>query len=167
MRQGTIKQDGNNRTTGEQLFMPDYKGILGLVSASVGSESATGSDEKQRTVETYSFDVPGTARDGDLHMVQRETTKQTADSNGRHTNVLQSEEPNPGDPRAGLQVTAISTEDARTGISGTEATRTIQLRDANGDFNVVLVSFSKSDYTNAVQVQIAPPADKQDKRNPV
>ena len=156
MRQGTIKEDGKNRTTDEQIFLPDYKGNLSEVSRTVRSESATDSGEKQNRVESYSIDVPGTTRDGNLHMVQRETTKQSVSSDGRQTSAQQVERPNPGDPSAGLRVIAISTENGRAGPSGTEATRMVQLRDANGNFNVVSVEFSKSDQNNAVQVQIAP-----------
>ncbi len=155
MRQGTIKEDGKNRTTDERIFLPDYEGNLSEVSRTVKSESATNSGEKQDTVESYSIDVPGTTRDGSLHIVQRETTKQSASSDGRQTSVQQVERPNPGDPGAGLRVIAISTENGRTAPSGTERARTVQLRDANGNFNVVSVDFSKSDQTN-VQVQIAP-----------
>jgi len=37
-----------------------------------------------------------------------------------------------------------------------EATRIIQVRDANGNFDVVSVDISKSNQTSAVQVRIAP-----------
>ena len=154
--QRTIKDDGKNRTTDERSFLPDSQGNLSEVSRTVRSELATDPGEKQSIVESYSIDVPGSTRDGNLHVVQRETTKQSAGSDGRQTSVQQIERPNPGDPGAGLRVVSISTEKGRTGPSGTEAARTVQLRDANGNFNVVSVDFSKSDQTNAVQVQITP-----------
>jgi hypothetical protein len=157
MRQGTIREDGKDRTTDERVFVPDNKGNLSEVSRSVRSESATtDSGEKQNTVESYSIDVPGSTPDGNLHMVQRENTKQVPGSNGRQTSVEQVERPNPGDPSAGLRVIAITMENTRAGISGTEAARTVQVRDLNGNFNVVSVDFSKSDQSSAVQVQIAP-----------
>ncbi len=155
-RQGTISEDGKNRTTDERIFLPDNKGNLSEVSRTVRTEPATDSGEKQSSVESYSIDVPGTTRDGNLHMVQRDTTKQTVGSNGRQTSVQQVEQPNPGDPHAGLRVIAISVENARADTSGTEAARTVQLRDASGNFNVVSVDTSKSDKSNAILVQIAP-----------
>ena len=153
---GTIKEDGKNRTTEDRVSLPDGEGNLSEVSRTVRNESITDSGEKLNSVEGYSIDVPGTARDGNLHIVLRETTKQTAGSDGHQTGVQQIEQPNPGDPGAGLRVIAISTENRRTGPSGTQATRTVQIRDADGKFSVVSVDFSKSDQTNAVQVQIAP-----------
>ncbi len=159
-REGTVREDRTSRITNERVFMPDGEGNLREVSGTVRSESTADSGEKQTTVERYSIDVPGTTRDGSLHMVQRETVKQSAGSNGRQTSVQQVEQPNPGDPRAGLRVVAISVETARAGISGTELSRSVQLRDANGSFNVVSVDFSKSDQANAVQVQIAPPGNQ-------
>jgi hypothetical protein len=44
----------------------------------------------------------------------------------------------------------------RPGASGAQATETIQMRDANGSFEVVSVDTSKSDNVHAIQVQIAP-----------
>jgi hypothetical protein len=161
-RLGSVKEDGKDRTTEERIFLPDNKGNLSEVSRTVSSESATDSGEKQNTSESYSIDVPGITRDGNLHIVQRETAKTSVGSNGQQRSVQQVEQPNPGDPRAGLRVVMISTENAQTAASGMEATRTVQLRDANGNFNVVSVDFSKSDQTNAIQVQIAP-SDKQSK----
>ena len=161
-REGTVKEDGTSRITNERVFMPDGEGNLREVSGTVRSESTADSGDKQTTVERYSIDVPGTTRDGSLHMVQRETTKQSVASNGRQTSVQHVEQPNPGDPHAGLRVVAIGVENARAGSSGTEVSRSVQLRDADGNFNVVSVDFSKSDQTNAVQVQIAVP-DNQNK----
>jgi hypothetical protein len=155
VRRGTI-QDGKNRTTDERVSRPDYEGNLSEISRTVSTELESGSGEKQNTTGIYSIDLPGTTRDGELHMVQRETKKQSLGSNGQQTSVQQVEQPNPGDPRAGLRVVMISTENTRTVSSGTEATRIIQVRDANGNFDVVSVDISKSNQTNAVQVQIAP-----------
>jgi hypothetical protein len=66
------------------------------------------------------------------------------------------EQPTPGDPSSGLQVTTLTTDTVRPGPSGAQATQTIQMRDANGDFGVVSVDTAKSDNIHALQVQIAP-----------
>jgi hypothetical protein len=44
----------------------------------------------------------------------------------------------------------------RPGPSGAQATRTVQVRGANGSFGVVSVDTTKSDNIHAIQVQIAP-----------
>ena len=156
VRRGTIQEDGKNRMTDERVSRPDYEGNLREVSRTVTAELDNGSEKKRNTTGSYSIDLPGTTRDGELHLVQRKTKMQSPGSNGQQTIVQQVEQPSPGDPRAGLRVVVISTENARTVSSGTEATRIIQVRDANGNFDVVSVDISKSNQTNAVQVQIAP-----------
>jgi hypothetical protein len=156
VRRGTIQEDEKNRTTDERVFQPDYAGNLSEVSRTVSTELENGSGEKGSTIGGYSIDLPGTTRDGELHLVQRKTTTQSLGSNGQQTSVQQVERPNPGDPRAGLRVVVIGTENTRTVSSGTETTRSVQVRDANGNFDVVSVDISKSNQTNAVQVQIAP-----------
>jgi hypothetical protein len=66
------------------------------------------------------------------------------------------EQADPSDPGSGLRVSILTTDTVRPGSSGAQATQTIQLRDSNGNFDVVSVDTSKSDNIHAVQVQIAP-----------
>jgi hypothetical protein len=66
------------------------------------------------------------------------------------------EQSNPGDPNSGLRVTTLTTDTVRPGQSGAQATRTVQVRDANGSVGVVTVDTKKSDDIHAIQVQIAP-----------
>jgi hypothetical protein len=157
LRQGTIKEEGKNRSTEERVSRPDSEGKLGEVSRTVSKESESASGEKRNTVESYSADVTGSAPDGNLHLVQRVTTSQRASTSGQQNTVQQVEQPNPGDPGAGLRVTTVTTDAVRSGPSGAQATRTIQVRDANGSLGVVSVDTAKSDNVHAVQVQIAPP----------
>jgi hypothetical protein len=156
VRQGTIREDGKARSREETVSHPDSEGKLAETSRTVSKESQDASGEKHNTVETYSVDVPGSARDGNLHPVQRVTTTQRADSSGQQTTVQRLEQPDPGDPSAGLQVTTVSTDKVRSGPSGTQATRTIQVRDASGSLGVVSVDTAKSDNVHAIEVQIAP-----------
>ena len=155
VRQGTIKQEGKNRTTDERVSRNDFEGKLGEVSRTVSRESENPSGKKQNTVETYSIDLPGSARDGNLHMVQRVTTAQSA-SSGQQTIMQQVEQPNPGDPSAGLRATILTTDTVHSGSSGAQATRTVQVRDASGNFAIVSVDTAKSDNVHAIQVQIEP-----------
>ena len=157
IRQATTRQEGKgNRSTDERVSRPDSDGKLGEISRTVSKESESASGEKRNTVEIYSLDVPGSARDGGLHLVERSTTSQRTNSTGQQTTEQQVEQPHPGDPGSGLQVIAITTDTVRQSPSGAQATRTIQARDANGGFGVVSVDTTKSDNIHAIQVQIAP-----------
>jgi hypothetical protein len=156
IRQATTRQEGENRSTEERVSRPDSEGKLGEVSRTVSKESESASGENRNTVETYSVDAPGSARDGSLHLVERATTAQRTSSTGQQTTEQQVEQPNPGEPGSGLRVTILTTDTVRPGPSGAQATRTIQVRDASGSFGVVSVDTTKSDNVHAIQVQIAP-----------
>ena len=156
VRQATTRLEGKNRTTDERVSRPDSEGKLSEVSRTVSKESESASGEKRNTVETYSLDVPGSARDGSLHLIERTTTSQRTDSAGQQTTEQQVEQPNPGDPGLGMQVITQTTDTVRPSPAGAQATRTIHARDANGSFGVVSVDTTRSDNIHAIQVQIAP-----------
>jgi hypothetical protein len=156
IRQATTRQDGNSRSTEERVSRPDADGKLGEISRTVSKELDAAPGEKRNTVETYSVDVPGLAQEGGLHLVERATTAQHTASTGQQTTEKQLEQPTPGDPSSGLRVTTLTTDTVRPGPSGAQATQTIQMRDANGDFGVVSVDITKSDNIHAIQVQISP-----------
>jgi hypothetical protein len=156
VRQATIRQDGKNSSSDERVSRPDSNGKLGEISRTVSRESEGTSGEKRNTVETYSLDVPGSTRDGGLHLVERATTSQRTSSTGQQTTEQQVERPNPGDSASHMQVITLTTETVSPGSSGAKATRTVQALDANGSFGVVSVDTSKSDNIHAIQVQIGP-----------
>jgi len=156
MRQATTREEGKSRSTEERVSRPDSEGKLGEVSRTVSKESESAPGVKRNTVETYSVDVPGSARDGSLHLVERATTAQRTSSNGQQTTEQQVEQSNPGDPGSGLRVTTLTTDTVRPGPSGAQATRTVQVRGANDSFGIVSVDTKKSDDIHAIQVQIAP-----------
>jgi hypothetical protein len=155
-RQATTRQEGKESTTEERVSRPDGEGKLAEVSHTVDKESENAPGEKRNTVETYSVDVPGSARDGSLHLVERTTAAQSTSSTGRQTTARQVERADPADPDSGLRVTVVTTDTVRLGTSGAQATQTVQLLDSNGNFEVVSVDTAKSDNTHAVQVQIGP-----------
>jgi len=155
VKEAITKRDGKNQSTDERVSRPDADGKLGEVSRTVSKESES-AGEKSSTVESYSVDVPGAARDGSLHLVERSTTTQRTSSTGQQDTGRQVEQPDPGDPGGGLRVTQRTTDSVRAGTSGAQATQTIQMRDANGNFEVVSVDTSKSDNVHTIQVQIAP-----------
>jgi hypothetical protein len=155
-RHATTRQEGQNRSTEERVFRPNSEGKVDEISRTVSKESESPPGESRKTVETYSLDVPGSARDGSLHLVERATTAQRTSSTGQQTTEQHVEQLNPGDPGAGLRVTILGNDTVHPGPSGTQATRTIQVRDANGSFGVVSVDTTKSDNIHVIQVQIAP-----------
>jgi hypothetical protein len=155
IRQGTISQEGKNRVTDERVSRPGSDGQLAEVSRTIGKASQVAPGEERTTVDTYSTNVPGSTPDGGLHLVQRVTTARR-DTSGAQTTHRQVEQINPGDPSASLQITVVSTDATTPSSSGTRETRTIQGRDANGDFNVISVDMTQSDKAPAIKVQVAP-----------
>ena len=155
----TITDEGKNRTTDERTSRPDSEGNLSEIKHLISKESESASGDRKKSEETYSVDLPGAPRDGSLHLVQDETTTQRTTANGQQTTKVV-QQPNPGDPSGGLQVTTITNGNIVSGANGTQATETIQLRDANGSLDVVSVDMTKSDSAPAVQVQIAPAKPK-------
>jgi hypothetical protein len=156
VRQAIIKQDGKNSSSDERVSRPGSDGKLGEISRTVSRDSEGASGEKRSTVDTYSLDVPGSTRDGSLHLVERATTSQRTSSTGQQTTEQQVERPNPGDSSSHMQVITLTTDTVNPGASGAKSTRTVRALDANGSFGVVSVDTSKSDNIHAIQVQIGP-----------
>jgi hypothetical protein len=151
VKESTIKEDGKSRTSEERISRPDSDGSLSDVSRTIGKETETSAGEKTNTSETYSTYVPGLAPDGSLHLNWQVTTVQKTDSGGK-TTEQQVKQPNPDDPNSGLQVSTRTKYIVRYDASGTQQTKTIQVRDINGTFNVVSVETRKSDEVPAEQV---------------
>jgi hypothetical protein len=159
VRQATTRQEGTNRTTEEHISRLDSEGKLGEVSQVVSQESESPSGEKRSVVETYSIDVPGTPRDGSLHLVERKTSIESSSSTGERATEEQVEQTNPGDPGAGLRVSVVVDGRMVPGPSGEQSTVIIRARDSNGSFGIVSVDMTKSDRIPTIQVQ-QPPAEK-------
>jgi hypothetical protein len=159
VRHSTTKDEGKNRNREEQVSRPDLDGKMGEVTLTVEKESEDASGDRRKSEETYSIDQPGAPRDSSLHLVQRVTTTQRSNANGQQTSKV-AEQTNPGDPGAGLWVTTVSNETVRLGPDGVRETGTVQMRDANGNLDVVSVDMTKADSTHAINVQIAAPKPK-------
>jgi hypothetical protein len=155
VKENTIKDDGKNRTSEERVSRPNSEGGLSEVSRSMGTETETAAGEKNSAVETYSKDISGLATDGSLHLGWRVTSIQRKDSDGK-TTEQQVEQPNPDNANAGLQVNAKTKYTVRYAFSGTQQTKTVQIRDVNGNFNVVSAETEKSNQVPTDQVQKAP-----------
>jgi hypothetical protein len=153
VRRSVVKQDGGSGSREEVVSRPDADGKLEEVSRTVTKDTGVG-PEKRETVESYSVDVPGAPRDGGLHLVQRTTTVQQNGGDGRQNTVQQVERVDAGDPSAGVRVSVVTTDAVRAGASGAQATRTVEMRDANDEMEVVRLDTAKSDNVKAVQVEI-------------
>jgi hypothetical protein len=158
-RHSITRQDGKNSSTEERVSRLSSDGKLNEVSRTVTHESENAAGETSATTETYSVDVPGSARDGSLHLVERATTAQRTGLAGQKTTQNQVEQPDPGDPGAGLRVTVRTTDMQRPGASGTRSSQTIEALNPDGGLSTVSVDTTKSDNTG-VQVQIAPAEKK-------
>jgi hypothetical protein len=154
VKESTVKEDGNGRTSEERVSRPDSDGGLSEVSRTTGEDTVTSAGEKTKTSETYSTYVPGVAPDGSLYLNLRVATVQKTDSGGK-TTEQQVKQPNPDDPNGGLQANTRTKYIVRYDASGTQQTKTIQVRDINGTFNVVSVETRKSHEVPAEQVPIA------------
>ena len=60
------------------------------------------------------------------------------------------EEPNPGDPSAGLRVTSLISDKVSSGPSGAQAARTVRVRNGGGEFEVRSVDTAKSDNIHVI-----------------
>jgi len=156
IRQSTIRQGTDNRTTDERILRRDAEGKLNEVSRVVSKRSESNSGEKRAMVETYSIDVPGKTPDGSLHLVERATTVQRTTATGEQITDQRVEQPNSGDPDSGLRVSILMNDRMQPGPSGVQSTHTIQMRDSNGSFGVVSVDTTKSDKVPTIEVQQMP-----------
>jgi hypothetical protein len=156
VRQATTRQEGTNRTTEERVSRLDSEGKLGDVSHVVSQESENTSGEKRSVMETYSIDVPGSTRDGRLHLVERKTSTERSSSTGERATEQKVEQTNPGDPGSGPRVSVLVDGKTIPGPSGEQSTVTIRARDPNGKFGIVSVDTTKSDRIPTIQVQQTP-----------
>jgi len=157
VREGTIKDDGKDRTKDERVLRTGTDGNLSLVERTVSKESQNAAGDKRNTVETYSTDLPGTPIDGTLRLNQRVTTIQRKDGNGAQSTEKQVEQRNPAQPSDSPRVTEQAIDIVRPGLGGvTRETQTLRSLDSNGSLGVVSVDTRKQNSTPAVQVDIAP-----------
>jgi len=156
IRQNVATQEENGRTIEETVFRPDAEGKLVQISRVVSRESESASGEKRNSVESYSIDVPGTTRDGSLHLIERKTSINRSSSTGERSTEQKVEQINPGDPGAGLRATVLVDGQMVSAPSGEQSTVTIRARGSNGSFGVVSVDMTKSDRIPSLQFQPTP-----------
>ncbi len=157
VREGTVKDDGKDRTKEERVLRPGTDGNLSLVERTVSKESGNAAGETRETVKTYSTNLPGTPIDDNLHLNQTVTTVHRKSEDGTQSTKTQVEQRNPAQPSDSLQVTQEAIDIVRPGAGGTtRETQTLRSLDSGGDLGVVSVDTRKQDSAPAVRVDIAP-----------
>jgi len=157
-KESTIKDDGKERTSDEQVLRPGIDGKMAPVSRTLGKESETAAGEKKNTIETYSPDLSGSS-DSNLQLSQRVTEVKRKGTDGGQTTEQHIEQRSLADPAAGLQVTTKTLDTVQPSSSGTRETTSIEARDVSGSFTVVSFDTQKSDNVHAIDVEIAPKND--------
>jgi hypothetical protein len=159
VKESTIKEDGNTKTSEERISQADSEGRLSETSRTVSKETATPTGGKVSTVETYSTDVSGITPDGGLHETRKVTSFEVKNPSG-NTTVQQVEQPKPGDPIGGLQVTTKTKYTVQYGGGVEQQQKDTEKRDVNGNFDTVAVQKQKSDQVPAAQAPATPPDNK-------
>jgi hypothetical protein len=154
-RQVITRPEGSNRTSEERVFRRNAEGKLAEISRIV-TKAENGSGEKRETTEIRSVDVPGGTRDGSLHLVELTTTTQRTTATGEQITEKKVEQPNPGEPSAGLRVSILVNNKMVPAPSGEQSAATIRTRDANGNFAIVSVDTTRSDRISTIQIQQSP-----------
>ena len=95
MREGTIKDDGKDRTKEERVLRPGADGNLSVVERTVRKESENAAGDKRATVETFSNSLPGSPVDSSLRLNQRVTTVHRKGADGAQSTNQQVEQRNP------------------------------------------------------------------------
>lgn len=157
--EGTSKKEESGQVVREErVERPDANGKLETVSRTVSKQTENGPAERRDTIETYSINAPGTAPDGSMHLVQRETKiRRNTVAGQQNTRVI--ERPDPGAISDGLRVTEQAIDIVRPGGTGVaEQKHTILTRDSNGQLGEVWVDVGKTDNPAAIQVDTRTPA---------
>ena len=152
--EGTIRENGGQKTIDETVSKADINGRLAVDSRKVTKEAADDQGATRSTVETYSRETLGSAPDSSLHLNQRVTTVVKNKANGS-TRETQVEDRNTANPSDGVRVSSKTIDIVHSGPNGTSQTRTVQADTGNGSLGVVEVDTRKSDQ-KPVKVDIAP-----------
>jgi hypothetical protein len=153
IRRNTSTREAKDRRMEEIVFRSDAEGKPGQISRVVSQECESTSGETRSVVETYSIDVPGTTRDGSLHLIERKTTTESSSFNGERSTEQKVEQINPGDPGAGLRVSLLVDGRILPGPSGEQSTVTIRARDSNGNLGIVSVDTATADRLPTIQIR--------------
>jgi len=161
VREGTVKEAGQDRIKEEHVLRPGSDGQLAEVERTVGKESKNAAGDARVTVETFATATDAPGGDGRLVLDRRVTSVQRKDASGTQSTEVQTEQRNPGNSNDGLRVTQKAIDIVRPGRGGENVeTQTIQSLDSNGNLGVVSVDTRKQDNSSAVHINIAPAKPK-------
>jgi hypothetical protein len=152
----TTTDNGKSCTTDERVSRPDLNGRLQESSRTVSKEAETPTGEKRSTVESY---------DGANQLNKRVTKIQKKGSAGEVTEE-QIEQPNLGNPSDGARVTGRTKYVVQYAGPGTQATKTVEVRDANGNFHTVSSDTKKSTQPATTQAPQPPPPNQKSEAPP-
>jgi len=131
-----VNGDAKNRTSEVHTSRRDFEGNVSPVSQVI-THQTNGDGRATTTSETYSIDLPGWARDG-FGLLQWSTSVRTVEP-GRIVTEQRIEQPDPGDPQAGLGTTVEKTDTVVIGSTGTTQTIMVTARYPDGSPSVVTV----------------------------
>jgi hypothetical protein len=132
----TIQEKGAILTSDQRQYQADLNGNQSEVSRTVNTQTKEVPGEQTNVTDTYSVDVPGIARDNDLHLIRRLTSVQRDNSSEKTTEGV-IEEADPNQPKSGLRVTSKANAVTHSGPSGTQQTKSFRVQDENGAFDVI------------------------------
>jgi hypothetical protein len=157
VREGTVKEDGKDRTKDERVLRPGADGNLTVVERTVSKESENAAGEKRSAVETYSNNLPGSPVDDSLRLNQRVITVNRKNENGKQSTETQVEQRNPGQPSDRPRLTEQTIDIVRPALDGTtRQTQTLRSLNSSGGLGVVSVDTRTQDTSPAIHVDIAP-----------
>jgi hypothetical protein len=160
IREGVSRKESGGSTKEESVQRPNADGKMVVAERTVSKQSAVAGGEQYDTTETYSTDVPGQAGREGLQLVRRESSVQRTGAIGARSTTRRVEQPDPGDPGAGLNVTQEAIDIVRPGANGVaQQQSTIVTMDSNGGMNRVWVDMGKSNKP-AVKVDTVAPDQK-------
>ena len=138
VKETTIQEDGNTKTSDERLSTTDVNGKISQVAHTVSKQTKDAAGGQTTTVDTYAPGVPGYTRDTAFPLVRRVTTVEK-NNGGEKTTEQRTEQPDPNRANYDLQVMSEESESVRSADGGTQGTKTYKVKDINGSFNVTAV----------------------------
>lgn len=141
IRDRVIERDDRGRTIDDRVSRRDYDGNVSPVSEVITTERNAG-NQFSSTSQTYSVDIPGQARDRDLHPLQSVTSIRTSEP-GRVTTEQAIVRPDPGEKD--LSTTFKTTDVLVHTSSGTEQRIVVTAQYPDGYPSVVSLETRTSD----------------------
>jgi|KBSMisStaDraftv2_1062788.scaffolds.fasta_scaffold00276_18 hypothetical protein len=153
-RERITRKHADGQRVEETTWCPDFEGQMSRVGRVLTQDSIV-NGRKVETVETYSIDAAGTARDGILRLINRSTTthEERPEKAGSEETI---EQPVPGGGISGdLKTMTTVSRAVVPKQSGTEETTTTRVRNLDGSFTVISEETRQSQQI-PMQIQMSP-----------